>query len=164
MLKMHTRTGVSICTTTTCSPLLRELKKRGHSSTGTIRSDRIPRSAPILSKETLKKQDRGAFTYATNGEIIVSRWKDNAVVTMISNAHTIFPLQKAKRYSRIQKGTVEIQQPGLVCDYNQNMGGTDSMDQSINCYRIGIRSKKWWWCIFSWLLNASVNNAWILFK
>ncbi|KAI4454183.1 hypothetical protein MML48_10g00021478 [Holotrichia oblita] len=44
------------------------------------------------------------------------------------------------------------------------MGGTDLMDENIACYRIGIRSKKGWWSIFTWLLDAAVNNSWILFK
>ena len=42
------------------------------------------------------------------------------------------------------------------------MSGTDRMDHNINTFRIGIRRKKWWWSIVSWLIDASINNAWIL--
>ncbi|CAI6357649.1 unnamed protein product [Macrosiphum euphorbiae] len=36
------------------------------------------------------------------------------------------------------------------------------MDQNIATYRISIRGKKWWWPIFTWLIDVSVNNAWVL--
>ena len=45
------------------------------------------------------------------------------------------------------------------------MGGTDRMDQNIHAYRVSIRGKKWWcWCLFTWLLDVSITNAWILFQ
>ncbi|KAH9359587.1 hypothetical protein HPB48_021644 [Haemaphysalis longicornis] len=40
------------------------------------------------------------------------------------------------------------------------MGGVDLLDQTANNYRIGIRSKKWWWVLFTQMLNISVVNAW----
>jgi len=39
------------------------------------------------------------------------------------------------------------------------MGGTDRMDENIAMYRIGIRGKKWWWPLFTWLLDAAIHNA-----
>lgn len=42
------------------------------------------------------------------------------------------------------------------------MGGTDRMDQNVNAYRISIRGKKWWWSLFTWMLDVSVQNAWLL--
>ena len=45
---------------------------------------------------------------------------------------------------------------------NNSMAGTDQMYQNVNCYRIGIRGKKWWWSLFSWLVDVSIQNAWIL--
>ena len=44
------------------------------------------------------------------------------------------------------------------------MGGTDRMDQTINAYRVSISGKKWWWCLFTWLLDVSITNARILFQ
>ncbi|XP_068223020.1 piggyBac transposable element-derived protein 2-like [Palaemon carinicauda] len=34
------------------------------------------------------------------------------------------------------------------------------MDQNINEYRIVIRGKKWWWSLFTWMLDAAIQNAW----
>lgn len=51
--------------------------------------------------------------------------------------------------------------PQLIYKYNNSMGGTDLMDQNINCYRIRVRNKKWWRPIFSWIIEAAIQNAWI---
>lgn len=48
--------------------------------------------------------------------------------------------------------------------YNASMGGTDRMDQNVNAYRIAARGKKWWWSIFTWLIDVSINNAWLLHR
>jgi len=42
------------------------------------------------------------------------------------------------------------------------MGGTDLLDETVSRYRINIRRKKWWWSIFTWLLDVVVVNAWSL--
>lgn len=44
------------------------------------------------------------------------------------------------------------------------MGGTELCDQNINRHRVNIRSKKWWCGIFTWLLDASAQNAWTLYR
>lgn len=38
------------------------------------------------------------------------------------------------------------------------------MDENVSMYRIGIRGKKWWWPLFTWLIDVSVHNAWVLMK
>lgn len=44
------------------------------------------------------------------------------------------------------------------------MGGTDRMDQNIAQYRIQIRNRKWYWALFTWLLDVLINNAWCLYR
>ncbi|KAG5862926.1 hypothetical protein JTB14_027434 [Gonioctena quinquepunctata] len=44
------------------------------------------------------------------------------------------------------------------------MGGTDLLDENTARYRISIRRKKWWWAIFTWLLDVSVVNAWNIYR
>lgn len=50
------------------------------------------------------------------------------------------------------------------------MGGTDQMDANIKAYRIRVkvnkkvRGKKWWWLIFTWLIDAAIQNSWIIYK
>ncbi|XP_042243434.1 piggyBac transposable element-derived protein 3-like [Homarus americanus] len=40
--------------------------------------------------------------------------------------------------------------------YNKGMGGVDVCDQMLSTYRPRLRSKKWWWNIWSHLLNLSI--------
>ena len=49
-------------------------------------------------------------------------------------------------------------------DYNQQIGGADLFDQFVSTYRVRFKSKKWWWPLFAWVVNASTTNAWILFR
>ena len=38
------------------------------------------------------------------------------------------------------------------------------MDQNIACYRFTIRSKKWRWPFFSWMLRVFTTNAWTFWR
>uniref|UniRef100_A0A0P4W9A4 PiggyBac transposable element-derived protein domain-containing protein n=1 Tax=Scylla olivacea TaxID=85551 RepID=A0A0P4W9A4_SCYOL len=58
----------------------------------------------------------------------------------------------------------DVSIPHGIKMYNKGMGGTDRMDQNINKYRISIKSKKWWWSLFTWMLDMAVHNAWQLSK
>ena len=137
------------------------LKSMNYLCTGTIRDNRL-RKCPIESAQVMKKRERGSFSSATdivNG-IHICRWMDNSVVTMVSTAHGDLPISKTKRFSNKEKKVVEVDYPNVVKLYNQNMGGTDQLNQDTNRLRVGIRGKKWWWGIFTWLLDASITNAW----
>ena len=51
----------------------------------------------------------------------------------------------------------------LVHKYNTSVGGTDRQDQNVNKYTISIHTKKWWWPQFSWGIDVTIQNAWLLF-
>ncbi|KAK9700380.1 Transposase IS4 [Popillia japonica] len=95
-------------------------------------------------------------------EILAVRWKDNSICTMATNHDTIEPMAKVKRWSKIQKGKIDMNQPHLFQSYNKGMGGVDLLDQSVSTYRIAIRSKKWWWPLFTHMINLAMTNAWRL--
>ncbi|OAF64447.1 hypothetical protein A3Q56_07852, partial [Intoshia linei] len=63
--------------------------------------------------------------------------------------------KKVQRWCKKDKIRRWLPIPNCVYFYNQHIGGTD---------RIGIRGKKWWWCIFTWMLDVALNNAWVLCK
>ena len=48
-------------------------------------------------------------------------------------------------------------------NYNKAMGGVNQMDQSIGMYRIAVIGKKWWWILFTYLVNLTASNAWRLY-
>ena len=47
---------------------------------------------------------------------------------------------------------------------NTSMGGTDHQDQNINKYRVSIHTKKWWWPLFSWRIDVTMQNVWLLLR
>ena len=53
---------------------------------------------------------------------------------------------------------VNINIPSAVKVYKQTMGGVDLHDQFVANYRVHIRSKKWWWPHFNWVVNSLAVN------
>ena len=54
------------------------------------------------------------------------RWKNNSVVTCISNAHGSYPMTRAQRKIKGDKVNVEI--PYMISQYNAHMSGIDLSD------------------------------------
>ena len=150
----------------TSVPLLLQLKNLGYEGTGTMRANRLDSSCPITSVKCFEKKPRGSSETFTGNigdkTVKISRWKDNSVVTVASTIYGEAPVSKVGRWSKEKMKHIDLPIPKAVSNYNRNMGGTDQMDQNINAYRIGIRGKKWWWSIFTWTIDVSVQNAWIL--
>lgn len=142
------------------------VKYLGYSAIGTIRQNRIPKNCPLTEKKKFSKKERGSFETAIekNKGILLVRWMDNAVVTMASTDVGTENVSSVRRYSQKHKKHINVSRPKLIAQYNQYMGGTDQMDQNIATYRIGVRGKKWWWPIFTWLLEIPMNNSWSLYK
>lgn len=145
--------------------LLVYLRQQNYHGTGTIRANRIPNECDIISAKEIRSKERGFFEYKVSDDnILIARWQDNAPVTVASTIHAVNPLQSVNRYSKSEKKTVTVKRPALVGEYNKFMGGTDLMDENINRYRVSVRSKKWWWSIFSWTLDVCYQNAWYLYN
>lgn len=149
----------------TSHSLLSKLGKLGFNATGTVRENRIVK-CPVIPVKKMKKEARGTYESAFDreNEITVTRWNDNAVVTVATNWDTIEPLNYAKRYSRTEKKHVQIEQPKVIANYNKHMGGVDLLDNFVAAYRINIKGKKWWWAIFTNFIDVAKANAWKLYK
>ena len=130
--------------------LVDTLSKMGIACTGTIRCNMVE-NCPLKPVAAMLKTNRGSYDYAygANNQLIVVRWNDNNIVNVVSNQFGVQSLQNAGRWSRQEGQRLRIPQPFVVNPYNQTMGGVDRMDQNIDKYRIGIRSKKWWRAIFA---------------
>nr|CAH7750906.1 unnamed protein product [Callosobruchus chinensis]CAH7763309.1 unnamed protein product [Callosobruchus chinensis]CAH7769864.1 unnamed protein product [Callosobruchus chinensis] len=145
----------------TSHSLLKMLRDKGFRATGTIRENRTNK-CPLPPKESMNKEERGHFRYMfdkTNSLLFV-KWKDSNVVTMGTNYDTIEPQSKVKRWSSVKKEKVDVPQPQLFRKYNSSMGGVDLLDQGVNNYRISIQGKKWYWVIFTHMVNTALVNAW----
>ena len=139
------------------------LKNKGFRATGTLQENRL-RTCPIPPAKELKKQERGWLKYAhkETNEIFIAKLKNSSIDTLGTNYDTVDPLDSIKRWSKDMKKNVDNQRLHLCAAYVQEMGGVDSLDQAINAYRIGIRSKNWWWALFTHMLNTCMVNAWRL--
>jgi len=127
------------------------------------------KNSSLENIQYFQKKERGHAEVATatiNGkrDVVLTRWRNNAVVTVSSTIHGKGVATTAKPWSKAQKQHSQVPVPTSIQLYNANMGGTDRMDQNINAYRIGIRGKKWWWSIFAWLVDVSIQNAWQLHR
>jgi len=52
----------------------------------------------------------------------------------------------------------------MVQLYNTHLCGRDSFDQAVLAYLIKIRSRKWYFPLFSWALNALLANSWRFYQ
>lgn len=147
----------------TSTTLISKLGEMGFGATGTVRENRTDK-CPLQQSFQMKKRERGVFDNAIDKEnnIVCVRWKDNSVVTILSNEFGVEPIRQAARYSAKEKKKVEIPQPNVIHCYNKFMGGVDQMDNNVANYRIGFRGKKWYIPILFWTFDVCMNNAWIL--
>lgn len=141
--------------------LLKTLAEKKIAATGTVRSNRTS-DCPFKPEKELKKEERGAYDARCdpNTKILVASWNDNSVVNVISNCLSVEPMHTVKRYDRKQRKEVNVKQPALIYEYNQNIRGVDLHDNGIANYRIKIHGKKWWWPLFINTLDSAIVNAW----
>ena len=90
------------------------------------------------------------------------RLEDNNVVTVCSAVFGTEPMKTMQRWSRKEKKKIDVDRPHIVEPYYKTMGGTDRQDEHVNYYRSGIRGKIWWFPLFTWLVDVSIQNAWLL--
>ncbi len=146
--------------------LIDVLLEKNYQYTGTIRQDRVKGKPPLTSVDKFKKMARGYHETVVlkDQSQIITRWNDNAPVTMISSILGDQPMRTASRYLRTAKNYTDIPQPHIVHQYNNYMGGVDRFDQNNNHIRVTIGGKKWYWSVVTWLLDTAVQNAWQLHK
>lgn len=146
--------------------VVRYLKSQNCRYTGTAREDRIGKPA-LTSAKDLGKADvpRGIFEYLTTDDgILALRWKDNKVVTMLSNDLGVEPVSTCLRYSKETKKKEEVLCPKVIKSYNANMGGIDKSDMLVHLYRTPMKSKRWYMRLFAYCLDLSLCNAWLLYR
>ena len=145
--------------------LVDRLSTLGFGYTGTVMSNRIE-NCPVTSQYEMSRKSRGDYDYrldkTTNSLVVV--WNDNRVVTVVSNTNGVSPVRPVLRWVSSEKRKVPVNQPHVVHQYNMFMGGVDRMDQNVDNYRVGIRSKKWWWPVLLFCIDTSVHNAWQLYR
>lgn len=132
------------------SPLLaRVLKSMGYDCVGILRSigHFVPQQVTDLKKSDMRI---GVVCGYTSGDIDLMVWRDQNRVAMISTYHGV---------------TMSEGKPKVVRDYNVCIGGVSNKHQMLSSYPIERnRNPVWYKIFFRHLLNASVFNAYILYK
>ena len=143
--------------------LLVHMRSLGLRVTGTVRSNRTAK-CPLQEDKLMKKEGRGEvdFRFDEKEEILFVKWHDNSLFTVGTNHQTVELYASAQRWSKSAKKEITIPQPQLISRYNKFMGGVDHLDWLVQKYRIGIRSKKWYFSLFTNCLDVAIVNAWIL--
>lgn len=148
----------------TSRDLLVYLQTQGIRATGTVRENRL-RDCPLRGEEQ-KKEKRGYYNYSfdKNGEVLVAKWNDNKCVTIATNWDSIEPVNNVLRWDKKEKAKVRVPQPNVLKNYNTYMGGVDHHDWLLGKYKTNVRGKKWYWPLFTRVLDMAVVNAWLLHK
>ena len=109
----------------TSIPLIRELRKDGILSLGTIRQNRTLGASKVLrSDKDLKKDGRGSSDWRTDvsSNVTVLKWCDSNVVHLANGFIQPGNSDKVKRWSKSESKYLEIECPLMVLEYNRFMG------------------------------------------
>ena len=47
----------------------------------------------------------------------------------------------------------------MVSQYSHFIGGVDRIDKNVDNYRMGVRSKKWWWPIIAFVVDVNLYTT-----
>jgi len=74
----------------------------------------------------------------------------------------VFSLKDLYNDSKEEKSKISIEFPLSFVKYNEKMGGVDLHNQHCNNVIPCIRSKKWTWCFFVRIIQATIGNSSVL--
>lgn len=131
--------------------------------TGTVMKNRIGTVASKL--KTDKQLARGEWDEKVRSDdnICILKWKDTKAVTMLSTCIGSAPAGTCKRWCKVQKRKIDVNEPAVVKNYNTCMGGIDLCDRLIAYYRSAMRTKKWTVRAFCHFLDLVAVNCWIMY-
>ena len=140
----------------TSHTLLTDLAAENVRACGTIRI--IEQPLPFDVQKDCQKKPRGTFNFRSDGSVVCVKWNDNCPVTVASNYCGVNPIQKVeRRVKNEQKKIVDHLSSSKM--YNQEWKALMSCDKLLSSYRPRLRSRKWWWNLFSHIVNLSVVAA-----
>ncbi len=119
---------------------------------------------PLKPDKELHQRGESDWRVDANSGTIVVKWKDTAVVTLVSSFVGVAPMGQIQRWSREQKAKIPVECPRIVLEYNKNMGGVDLSDMLNSLYRVDHKSHKWYTRIFFYILWSAAVNAWLLYR
>ena len=163
----------------TSPTLFLELYLKGVNACGTARSNRAhfpKRLLVVKGKKIVKrgqkeygghrrtistKVNRGYISHRASGPLLAQVWVDKRVIYFLSTMHCARPHVTVSRTN--PDGSKEDRAcPPCLPDYQRYMRGVDRGDQLEGYYNSGRRSVKWWKRVFTYIVEASILNAYVL--
>lgn len=140
--------------------LLTWLKENKLNACGTVNSHRknLPNFKP---DKQFKKGD--IDSYGSNTGLAAWKWKDNRCIHLASNYHDPSEITFVNRKDK-QGNVSQVPCPSVLKEYNTYMNSVDKFDQIKAVYEINRKSKKWWHRVFFYFIDASITNAFIIYK
>jgi hypothetical protein len=90
-------------------------------------------------------------------------WIDSKPVWLLSTSlNPIDPTCVAPRW--VKRDRVDFPTSPILLEYQQNMRGVDVVDQQRGYYTVALESRKWWHWGLTFMLDGSLQNAFIIYK
>jgi len=64
---------------------------------------------------------------------------------IMSNFDHVYPTATVHRHMKGNAEKIKMQQPRMICNNIEVMGGVDLMDRLLSAYRLRIKCTMWWW-------------------
>ena len=138
--------------------LFEELLLHNIYACGTVRCDR--RQFPFALRGL--KLSRGSHEFRQRGNLSAIVWQDKRQVSVLSTLNTPDDCVPIRRKERDGTHTT-LNCPTAIVSYNGHMAGVDKGDQLRHYYHLRHKCMKYYKYIFSFLLDTSITNAYILY-
>uniref|UniRef100_A0A8C4QGL5 Si:ch211-255f4.7 n=1 Tax=Eptatretus burgeri TaxID=7764 RepID=A0A8C4QGL5_EPTBU len=146
----------------TSIPLLDKLKDKGILASGTIMMSNLRERQQLATDKSLKDRGWGSYDELVRSDesMALTKWMDNRSLVVASTIHGSHPETQVMRYSKKDKGYIQVTMPHAIDAYNLNMGAVDMCDRMISYYRICTRTKKWPVRVFFHFIDMALVNSW----
>ena len=105
--------------------------------------------------------ESGYYDYRSGGPLLVCVWKDKRIINLLSTIHVAKAAATVPR--RAGDGTrKDVTCPPCLPEYTAYLQGVDMADYRITYYNVGRWSRKWWKRVFSYGIEVTTLNAFII--
>lgn len=142
---------------------------QGIFAVGTVRPNRV-RDTGLSEEKQLKQSGRGSYEEVVASidsdepNLSMVRWFDNRCVNLMSTYAGSEPAGTVRRWVKSTRSYQTVPCPKVVSEYNRHMGGVDLLDSLNGLYRNRLRSKKWYFRLFTHFVDMTVVAAWLLYR
>ena len=132
------------------------LEKNKIAACGTSKANRIS----LPKSFTTEKLEPGDYSFRRNGNLLVIRFQDKKVATMLSTIHKVGKVLTGK-LNKHKEAVVKLK---LVHVYNMKMGAIDKNDAQVGNYTSVRKSYEWTTKVFLHFVEDAVFNVYIIHK